>query len=105
MGELEQSGLVRIEQGRGTFVQEHAIDYAIGKRTRFFSVPMGLGVAGAKAVCGLTRGRVDYVEKVLRLGEDRSFPHEAASRDFGYEPEPFEVGLRREVEEYIHVRT
>ncbi|SAI39959.1 GntR family transcriptional regulator [Bordetella ansorpii] len=35
MGELEQSGLVRIEQGRGTFVQEHAIDYAIGKRTRF----------------------------------------------------------------------
>jgi GntR family phosphonate transport system transcriptional regulator len=35
MGELEQGGLVRIEQGRGTFVQEHAIDYAIGKRTRF----------------------------------------------------------------------
>ena len=35
MGELEQSGLIRIEQGRGTFVQEHAIDYAIGKRTRF----------------------------------------------------------------------
>ncbi|WP_459618281.1 phosphonate metabolism transcriptional regulator PhnF [Bordetella sp. 2513F-2] len=35
MSELEQSGLVRIEQGRGTFVQEHAIDYAIGKRTRF----------------------------------------------------------------------
>lgn len=35
MAELEQLGLVRIEQGRGTFVQEHAIDYAIGKRTRF----------------------------------------------------------------------
>lgn len=35
MAELEQEGLVRIEQGRGTFVQEHAIDYAIGKRTRF----------------------------------------------------------------------
>lgn len=35
MSELEQSGVVRIEQGRGTFVQEHAIDYAIGRRTRF----------------------------------------------------------------------
>ncbi|HEX7748369.1 MAG TPA: phosphonate metabolism transcriptional regulator PhnF [Bordetella sp.] len=35
MAELEQEGLVRIEQGRGTFVQEHAIAYAIGKRTRF----------------------------------------------------------------------
>jgi GntR family phosphonate transport system transcriptional regulator len=35
MAELEQEGLVRIEQGRGTFVQEHAIEYAIGKRTRF----------------------------------------------------------------------
>lgn len=35
MAELEQLGLVRIEQGRGTFVQEFAIDYAIGRRTRF----------------------------------------------------------------------
>jgi len=26
---------VRTEQGRGTFVQEHALDYAIGRRTRF----------------------------------------------------------------------
>ena len=50
---------------------------------------------------GLMLGKKDYVEKVLRLGEDRSFPHEAASRDFGYEPEPFETGLKREVEEYL----
>src|SRR3546814_19263533 len=35
MGELEQSGLVSIDQGRGTFVQEHATAYAIGQRTRF----------------------------------------------------------------------
>ena len=73
----------------------------LGKRTRFVSVPMGLGVAGAKLVKGLTRGRRDYVEKVLRLGEDRSFSHESAARDFGYEPERFEVGLKREVEEYL----
>ncbi|MGI4813473.1 MAG: phosphonate metabolism transcriptional regulator PhnF [Janthinobacterium lividum] len=35
IGELEQHGVVRVEQGRGTFVQPHAIDYPIGRRTRF----------------------------------------------------------------------
>ncbi len=76
----------------------------LGKRVCFVSVPMGVGVAGAWLVKGLTLGKKDYVEKVLRLGEDRSFSHEPAARDFGYEPEPFEVGLKREVEEYIHAR-
>lgn len=32
---LADDGLVRAEQGRGTFVQEHGIDYLIGSRTRF----------------------------------------------------------------------
>ncbi len=76
----------------------------LGKKTRFLSVPMALGVAGAQGVRLLSGGKVDYVEKVLRLGEDRSFSHEQASRDFGFEPEPFELGLRREVEEYLHGR-
>jgi GntR family transcriptional regulator, phosphonate transport system regulatory protein len=32
---LAERGLVRVEQGRGTFVQEQVIDYRIGPRTRF----------------------------------------------------------------------
>ncbi len=32
---LEQEGIVRVEQGRGTFVQERVVDYKLGKRTRF----------------------------------------------------------------------
>ena len=32
---LAERGLVRVEQGRGTFVQEQVIDYRIGRRTRF----------------------------------------------------------------------
>jgi GntR family phosphonate transport system transcriptional regulator len=32
---LRDSGLVRIEQGRGTFVQDDVIDYAVTRRTRF----------------------------------------------------------------------
>lgn len=32
---LEQEGILRVEQGRGTFVQERVVDYKLGKRTRF----------------------------------------------------------------------
>jgi len=52
MGELELSGLVRIEQGRGTFVQEHAIDYAIGRRTRFSQNLAAQGMRGHMEVIG-----------------------------------------------------
>ena len=41
------------------------------------------------------------VEKVLRMGEDRDYAHDAATRDFGYQPEPFDTGLKREIDEYI----
>ncbi len=33
--ELSRSGLVRVEQGRGSFVAEDVLDYAISSRTRF----------------------------------------------------------------------
>ena len=35
MNRLAETGLVRIEQGRGMFVAESALDYRIGARTRF----------------------------------------------------------------------
>lgn len=73
----------------------------MGKETRFISVPMGLGVFGAKAVKALSLGKVDLVEKVLRLGEDRNFSHADAARDFGYRPASFNEGLEREVKEFM----
>lgn len=33
--ELSRAGLVRVEQGRGSFVAEDVFDYAVGPRTRF----------------------------------------------------------------------
>lgn len=77
------------------------IGECLGKRVRHLSCPMGLGLWGAKAVRALSGGRKDYVEKVLRMGEDRVFSHEDAARELGYEPEDFALGLRREVEEYM----
>ncbi len=75
----------------------------LGKKTRFVSMPMGLGVFGARVINFLSGRKKQLLEeKVLRMGEDRSFSHEKASRDFGYEPEKFETGLRREVEEFLN---
>ena len=76
----------------------------LGKKTRFVNVPTAAVVGAMWGVRGLTRGRIDYVEKALRLSEDRIFSHEKAARDFGFAPEPFDVGLRREVEEYLHAK-
>lgn len=52
LGVLERGGLVRVEQGRGTFVQEHAIDYTIGRRTRFSE---NLKKAGLSSSIGVLR--------------------------------------------------
>jgi len=38
LSELEERGLVRAEQGRGTYVQEGVISYPVAKRTRFSEV-------------------------------------------------------------------
>ena len=35
---LVEKGLLHVEQGRGTFVFEHVVDYAVGKRTRFSQI-------------------------------------------------------------------
>lgn len=74
----------------------------LGKRTFFISFPLGLGVFMAKCLKVFTLKKVDYVERVLRMSEDRCFSHEDAKNDFGYSPEPFEIGISREVREYLN---
>jgi len=76
----------------------------LNKKTVFINVPLVLGVFMARCLKACTFGKVDYIEKVQRMGEDRSFSHEAAKRDFGYDPMPFEEGLKIEIEEYIRMR-
>ena len=73
----------------------------LGKKTIFISFPLGFGVFLARTLKALTFGKVDYVEKVQRMSEDRSFSHLEATLDFGYKPEPFEIGIAREVREYL----
>ena len=76
----------------------------LGKKTRFVNVSTPAVVGCMWCVKELSGGKIDYVEKALRLSEDRIFSHAEATRDFGFEPEPFDVGLKREVEEYLHAK-
>lgn len=77
------------------------ISKKLGKKTTFISFPLGFGVIMARVLKGITLGKIDYVERVQRMSEDRSFSHEEATADFGYKPESFEVGIAREVKEYL----
>jgi len=52
---LVERGLVRVEQGRGTFVQEPVIDYRIARRTRFSE--------------NITRQRREPTGRLLRMVE------------------------------------
>lgn len=77
------------------------ISKELNKRTVFISVPLGLGTLMAKGLKVITAGKMDIVEKVQRMGEDRSYSHEKASKDFGYNPMDFETGIRIEVQQYL----
>ena len=73
----------------------------LNKKTTFVNVPLGFGVFLARVAKVFSLGKVDYIEKVQRMAENRSYPHEEATADFGYKPESFEVGIAREVKEYL----
>ncbi|MHC0036450.1 NAD-dependent epimerase/dehydratase family protein [Pseudoneobacillus sp. C159] len=79
------------------------ISQLLGKKTTFLSVPLLLGLIMAKTLKIITIGRIDYIEKVQRMAEDRNFSHKAAMDDFGYNPISLEEGLKIEINEYIKV--
>lgn len=74
----------------------------LGKKTVFISFPMWFGVLLARILKIVTIGKVDYIERVQRMSEDRCFSHEDAKIDFRYNPESFQIGIAREVKEYLN---
>ena len=77
------------------------ISNELGKKTLFVSFPLVFGVLLARFLKAVTLGKVDYVERVERMSEDRCFSYEDANNDFGYSPEAFKIGIAREVKEYL----
>ena len=78
------------------------ISKALGKATIFISLPVWFGVLLARILKMVTLGNIDYIEKVQRMDEDRCFPNEEAKVDFGYNTEPFAIGISREVKAYLN---
>lgn len=77
------------------------ISEQLGKKTIFVSVPLQFSVGIAKLLKIISLKKLDFIEKVQRMGEDRSFPHNEANKDFGFKPMPLAEGLKAEIEEYV----
>lgn len=73
----------------------------LNKKTIFISIPLGFGVFLARVVKIFSLGKADYVEKVQRMSEDRSYSHEDAKNDFNYKPISFKDGIKIEVNQYL----
>ena len=68
LGALEEAGLIRVEQGRGTFVQEQVIDYQVSKRTRFSQELTGQSRVPSKRLLGAREEQADAtVAKALSI--------------------------------------
>jgi GntR family phosphonate transport system transcriptional regulator len=61
---LQSDGLVRIEPGRGTFVQHELLDYALSRRTRFSENLMRQGLLPSKQL--LTARAMPAPERAAR---------------------------------------
>lgn len=72
----------------------------LGVKNVFLSCPYQIAYVGACVIYFLTFKKIDYREKVQRLVEPRAYSHEKATRDFGYDPVSFEVGVREEIRMY-----
>ena len=76
----------------------------LNKERKFINIPISLGVFISEVTKLFSLGKFDYVEKVLRMTEDRSYSHELASIDFAYGPMSIETGIQIEVEQYLFVK-
>ena len=70
----------------------------IGKPVRQLSFPLNLGIQIATVLEKILRKKSPVRrEQILRLQEDKAYPHEAAQRDLNFQPRSLEAGLEEEV--------
>lgn len=77
------------------------ISKELNKHTVYVSIPLSMGVLMAKTLKVLTISKINIIEKIQRMGEDRSYSHNNATNDFGFTPMSFNEGIKIEVREYI----
>lgn len=77
----------------------------LDKKTIFIPIPMCISVMAAYLLKIITFGKKDIVEKVLRMGETRTFDNKEAREDFGYTTIKFEEGIKEEIGQYKRKQT
>ena len=75
------------------------VSHALDRRNVILPLPMWLSLLSIRAYNAISKRPQITVEQVMRMNEDKVFPHEAATLDFGYNPESFRDGIRGEVED------
>lgn len=73
----------------------------LNKKTFFISIPLEFGLFLARIAKIFSLGKVDFIEKVQRMAEDRSYSHEDASNDFNYKPMSFDKVIKMETDQYL----
>lgn len=76
------------------------ISNKLNKKVVFIPIPLNLSIIIAYILKFVTLGRINMVEKVLRMGEDRAYNHEKAKEDFNYKPMKFEDGIEIEINQF-----
>ena len=64
---------------------------ALGKKPRFVTLPLPVLKFGLSAMRMIPRYRRLTLGMFIRMTQDMIFEHDAASRDFGFSPRPFEL--------------
>ena len=72
----------------------------LDKHTIFIPIPLNLSIFLARIYNAVFKRALISVEQVQRMQEDKAYPHDAATLDFGFDPMTFEEGIRIQCEEY-----
>lgn len=71
----------------------------LDKKVRFINIPFWFAKLLVITLYVLSFTKIDYREKLSRLGEDRAYPHDEISKEFGYNPLSFTERVTPLIEE------
>jgi uncharacterized protein YbjT (DUF2867 family) len=72
----------------------------LDKKTIFIYIPLTISILLARIYNLFFKSAIISVEQVQRMQEDKAYPHDDATRDFGFDPMTFQEGIRIQCEEY-----
>ncbi|AFZ14325.1 Male sterility domain protein [Crinalium epipsammum PCC 9333] len=79
------------------------VEKQLGKPVRPITLPLNVGMWSATILESILGKRAPVRrEQILRLEEDKDYPHDAAQRDLDFFPRTLEIGLQQEVELMRH---